>query len=164
MVWHAYQLNPRDFFEDCLRFGKMKFWRAGLPWPVINSCINNETFEFTPSNEAVKYFENRTGFSWDSRVDPSEAQIKCHNCNKLHTIPWTKWDSKSSWQMETYPKSLKGEHEATGFADKNFSFTSPCGTWIDHEFLKMQKFRKDMEALRFNDVPMPGTLLDIKGM
>lgn len=142
----------------------MKFWRAGLPWAAIDSCINNETFEFAPSSEAVKNFENYTGFSWDSRLDPSEAQIKCPNCNKFHAVPWTKWDSNSSWQKATYGDSLTGELEATGFADKSFSFLSPCGTMINHELLRMQKFRKDMEALRFDDVPMPGTLLDLKGI
>ncbi len=163
MVWHAYQLNPRDFFEDCLRYGKMRFWRAGLPWAAINSCINNETFDFHPSEKAVRYYENGTGSSWDSCLDPSNAQIKCPNCNKFRTTPWTMWNSESSWQMATYGDNLKGEIEATGIADKNFSFSCPCGTVINHELLKTQKFRKDMEALRFDDIPMPGTLLDIKG-
>lgn len=65
--------------------------------------------------------------------------------------------------MATYGDNLRGEIEATGIADKSFSFSCPCGTVINHELLKTQKFRKDMEALRFDDIPMPGTLLDIKG-
>lgn len=163
MIWHAYQLNPRDFFEDCLRLGKMKFWRLGLPWAAINSCINNETFEFISSNEAIKYFEGLTGCTWDSRFDPPEAQVKCPNCNRVHGVPWTEWDLKSSWEMKSYATNLNGETEAKGFADKGFAYQSPCGTTIDHELLKTTKFRKDMEALRFHDIPMPGTLLDIKG-
>lgn len=37
MVWHAYTLNPRHFFEDCLRAGKMDLWYTGLPWKAIVS-------------------------------------------------------------------------------------------------------------------------------
>ncbi|KAF3483895.1 uncharacterized protein GIQ15_03219 [Arthroderma uncinatum] len=48
MVWHAYMLNPRDVLEDCLRLGKMSFWTSGLPLDVINECIDNTTFEYTP--------------------------------------------------------------------------------------------------------------------
>ena len=66
MVWHAYQLNPRDFLEDCIRHGKMGFWRAGLPWSAIDACISNEMFEFEAPIEAVKNFVGATGLPWNS--------------------------------------------------------------------------------------------------
>lgn len=59
---------------------------------------------------------------------------------------------------------LRGETEANGFADQKFMFTAPCRIVFDHDLLKAQKFRQDMEALLTNDVPMPGTILDVDGI
>ena len=166
MVWHAYQLNPRDFLEDCLRYGKMKFWRTGLPWAAIDSCIDNDTFEFIPTAKAVRCFAKRSNCSWNSLDDLSEAQVKCPKCKKVHPVPWTEWSSKSAWVVAKYEATerLDGEILGHGFADRNFSFASPCGFTIDHETLRTQKFRKDIEALQYEDVPMPGTLLTLDGL
>ena len=57
-----------------------------------------------------------------------------------------------------------GETNATGYADKNFSYSAPCGVVLDHDILRIRKFRHDLEALRFKDVPMPGTLLNLDGL
>ena len=165
MVWHAYQLNPRDFLEDCLRYGKMRFWRTGLPWKVINSCIDNDTFEFNPPTEAVQYFERRTKHSFNSLQDPYLVRIQCPMCNEDHSFPWTTWNSKAAWTIEKVGRNeiLKGETSGSGFADKNFLCRAPCGFLFDHEQLKTQKFLKDIQLLRFKDVPMPGTLLSLDG-
>lgn len=163
MVWHAYQINPRDFFEDCLRYGKMRFWRAAFPWADINECINNDHFGFTTSNEAIHNFEDVAGYAWNSLDDPPKARVICPKCHQPHFVPWTKWDSEQAWMSEGYGATLRGESLASGLADKHFYFHCPCGTLIDHELLKTQKFRNDMVALRVSDVPMPGTLLDLNG-
>lgn len=164
-MWHAYQLNPRGFLEDCLRYGKMKFWRTGLPWEAINSCINNDTFQFTPSDRAISGFEKGTQFSWDSLHDSCDTKVLCPMCSHFSSVPWTKWNTKSAWVTEAYEgkQRYRGEAIGCGFADKNFSFQCPCGTVLDHELLRTQKFRKDIEALCFSDAPMPGTLLSIDG-
>lgn len=161
MVWHAYMLNPRDFLEDCLRQGKMKFWRAGLPWAVIDSCIDNHTFEYSAGDAAMKHFESRTGHKWNSLVDPPTATIECPSCKGALNVPWTGWDAQDIWTKTKSvgaPESY-GESVAAGFSDKNFETLCQCGLKIDHELLKVQKFRKDIEALRNLDVPMPGTLM-----
>ena len=59
---------------------------------------------------------------------------------------------------------LAGEANAAGFADKRFYFTAPCGVEMTHELLKIMKFRQDIEALRWKDIPMPGTILNLEGM
>lgn len=165
MVWHAYQLNPRNFLEDCLRYGKMRFWRTGLPWAAIDSCINNETFQFTPTAAAIMNFERGTGYPWNSLDETSAARVGCPMCNQVHFVPLTRWDSKSAWETTRYGSNsvLKGELTGNGFADKGFHFRGPCGIVIDHELLKTQKFRRDIEALRFNEIPMPKTLLNHDG-
>ena len=153
MVWHAYMLNPRDFLEDCLRQGKMRFWRAGMPWAVIDPCINNMTFEYSASDAAVKHFEGRTGHKWNSLSDSPNATLECPSCRRTLHVQWTRWDSQDIWTHESY-----GEPRATGFSDKMFEAVCECGIVIDHEMLKIQKLRKDIQALRNLDVPMPGTL------
>lgn len=162
MVWHAYQLNPRSFFEDCLRYGKMKFWRSGFPWAAIDPCIDNKTFEFNPGPEATRSFEHSTGCPIDSCLGETDIDIKCPKCPKFHKVPWTEWNHQSAW-LKDFDGSLRGESQARGLADRNFGFLSPCDTVISHESLRTQKFRNDIEALRINDVPMPGTLLNLKG-
>ena len=165
MVWHSYMLNPRDFLEDCLRQGKMKFWRACLPWAVIDPCIDNNTFEYTASDAAMKYFEDRTGYRWNSLIDSPDATIECPACRRTLYVPWTRWNSPDMW---TKSKSLDcsesyGESVAAGFSDKNFEAPCQCGIFIDHELHRVQKFRKDIQALRDLDVPMPGTIFSSTG-
>ena len=166
MVWHAYMLNPRDFLEDCLRQGKMKFWRAGLPWAVIDSCIDINTFEFRASDLAMERFEDQTGYRWDSLIDSPKAIIDCPSCRRKLYVPRTGWDSQLAWTKSsplTYAK-LRGESEATGFSDQSFEVQCQCGIVTNHESLRVLKFRRDIQALRNLDVPMPGTILSETGM
>ena len=163
MVWHAYQLNPRDFLEDCLRYGKMDFWRAGFPWATINSCIDNDTFEFKPTSKAVETWERNTGHAWDSLNDSKDARIRCPMC-KIHvSAPWTGWTQRGMWQYNT-ESVLVGDDLAIGFADRIlYSNCQKCKTLVRHDDLKLVKFRDDMEGLRKWDYPMPGTILSLDG-
>lgn len=164
MVWHAYQLNPRDFFEDCLRYGKLKFWRTGLPWSAVNSCIENDTFEFMATNEAIQNFESRTGYPWNN-IDQPDLSIACPGCSNFHSVPWSGWNSASAWVAHFGSATiLAGEGSAIGFADKNFCFKGPCSVVMNHELLKIEKFRHDIEALRRMDISLPGTILNLEGM
>lgn len=166
MVWHAYMLNPRDFLEDGLRQGKMRFWRAGLPWAAINPCIDNDTFEYKTSEAAMERFEDRTGYKWDSLSDSPTASIECFVCSQCLHVPWTRWDSQQSWTRPSPIREaeLYGEQMATGFSDKEFEVQCQCGIIIDHELLRTLKFRRDIQALRNLDVPMPGTILNDTGI
>lgn len=166
MVWHAYMLNPRDFLEDCLRQGTMRFWRAGLPWAVINPCIDNKTFEYSASEAAMEYFEDRTGYKWISLNDFPKATIECPLCRRKLYVPRTRWDSQRAWTKSSSRKDaeLYGELSAAGFSDKKFDVQCQCGIVIDHEMYRTQKFRRDIQALRNLDVPMPGTILSDHGV
>ena len=161
MVWHAYQLNPRNFLEDCLLENKMDVWRAGLPWAMINACIDNDSFEYNVGAEAMLSFESLTNRCWDNIQDPESAEIECPKCDCLHTVPWTKWDIPSAWRKNSQG-GYCGEEDADGYADKNFAFT--CKNYeITHGVLRAQKFRKDCAVLRYHDIPMQGTCLDENG-
>ena len=165
MVWHAYMLNPRDFLEDCLRYGKMRFYRAGLPWATIDPCIDNNTFEYSASEAAMELFEHRTGYKWDSLKDSHNDTIKCPSCREKLYVPRTRWDSQDAWRKSSTLEgaNLNGELQATGLSDNQFIVRCQCRTIIDHELLRTQKFRRDMQLLRNLDVPMPGTILNDKG-
>ena len=163
MVWHTYQLNPRDFLEDCLRYGKLKFWRTGLPWAAVNACIDNDSFVFMATIQAISSFECSTGLSWNNIYDP-ELSISCPLCSKAHIVPWTEWNTPNAWSStQGGIGPLNGEAKASGFADQNFTVTASCGITLDHDLLRTQKFRKDIEALRLDDVPLPGTILTLDG-
>ena len=165
MVWHAYQLNPRNFLEDCILLGKMDAWRTGLPWAVINSCIDNESFDYDAGPEAKHLFESETQHCWNSLQDPQLVEIKCPKCDSIYEVPWTRWDNQSAWRKNSNGDYC-GEHDATGYADKSFAIS--CSFFgglyaTTHGVLRAQKFRRDCEALRHHDISMKGTCLDNNG-
>ncbi|KAL1983396.1 hypothetical protein VTN96DRAFT_10378 [Rasamsonia emersonii] len=157
MVWHAYMLNPRSFLEDCIRNAKMTFWAAGLPWDVLDQCIDNQSFEYRPGDAAKTSFETRVGRSWDNLDDLPEKLLDCPRCQKSFTVPWTSGEMSSDLD--------KAFESATGYADKNLQCSCPhCSYFVDHQRLRVAKFRKDLEALIQADRPMPGTLYNVKGI
>ena len=157
MVWHSYMLNPRIFLEDSIRYGKMKFWRTGLPWVAINSCIDNESLEYSASRTAQGAFERITGQAWDSLNDSPNATVSCPKCRQQLSCPWT-----TSEKSPFLPSS--GGEMGHGWADNHFQLScSACDLSIDHEVLRAQNFRKDLQLLLLRDVPMPGTILEVDG-
>ena len=158
MVWHSYMLNPRDFLEDCLRHGKMQFWKTGLPWEAIDSCIDNNSLEYCASQQAQGFFEAQTKEAWDSLNDKPTTLVPCPKCKRLLTCPWTTCDR--AFFQETTGLELS-DH---GLADKQFQLSCQfCRVTINHGVLRTQKFRRDLEQLLLNDVPMPGTILSLNG-
>lgn len=157
MVWHSFMLNPRCFLEDCLRFNKMRFWKSGLPWNAIYSCIDNNSLEFVGTAHAQEIFTKITGLAWDSLHDPTKIIIPCAKCKQQMAAPWTTSGNYSSW-------SINSGELGDGFADKKFRLQCPsCRELFDHDVLRACKFRKDVEQLLLNDTPMPGTVLNSAG-
>lgn len=168
MVWHAYQLNPRNYLQDCILRGKMNAWRTGFPWAVIDPCIHNDTFEFDAGPEAVELFESRTGYRWNSLKDSRTANMHCPKCDVVWPVAWTDWDVDTAWSKNNNG-GLRGEHDAGGFADKEFSTSCVSLTCsynrheITHGVLRAAKFRRDCEKLKQQDSPMQGTCLGTNG-
>ncbi|OJD15089.1 hypothetical protein AJ78_04636 [Emergomyces pasteurianus Ep9510] len=158
MVWHAYMLNPRDFLEDCIRFGKMSFWKTGLPWEVVNSCIDHRTFDYSPPPEAAANFKMKTGLQWDGNHDSPSKTLSCPQCLNQVIVPW---------QIENpHIGSLDSPFESCGgFGDKNFrAVCYNCTVTITHKKLRVAKFGHDVRRLVGAGVPMPGTILNRDGM
>ncbi|SLM39581.1 Protein of unknown function DUF1399 [Lasallia pustulata] len=159
MVWHAYMLNPRNFFEDCIRYGKMHFWVTGMPWEVVDACIDNKSFDYAPSAAARQRFEQSTGLAWDSLHDPPYHTMQCPKCQKSVAMPLTSCVSENQWGHRNSGKT------GNGFADKHFNeVCRSCNVLLTHDLLRVTKFRRDLQLLLMNDVPMPGTLLSIDGL
>lgn len=83
MVWHAFMLDPRDYLEDCLRYGRMGFWATGMPWAAIHSSMDGVHLRSEPGLEAQDFFKSTTGLAWDNVDDAMEKTIACPAC------PWT---------------------------------------------------------------------------
>ncbi|KAL5361897.1 hypothetical protein BJX96DRAFT_166243 [Aspergillus floccosus] len=157
MVWHAHMLNPRAFLEDCIRHGKMSLWTAGFPWRLIHECTDDHNLVYEPGETARGNFYRRTSLQWDNLQDGLEKLLKCPRCEDPVSVPWT----------EGVASILPGEtwQVCHGFADKKFAATCPtCEFIIDHEKLKVDKFRKDVIALAHSKLPMPGTFYNLRGV
>lgn len=161
MCWHSYMLNPRSFFEDCLRHGKLDFWVTGMPWKVIDSCIDNDTFEYRVSYNTRQVFENSTGRAWDNLYDTQEKTLPCSNCGLILSCPWT----RPLKQSTPGPADSGHLENDTGYAAKHFREQCPrCSCVMTHDLLRVQKFRNDVRSLQVDDVPMPGTILSLDGL
>ncbi|ODQ71841.1 hypothetical protein LIPSTDRAFT_309963 [Lipomyces starkeyi NRRL Y-11557] len=154
MVLHSFMLNPRAFFEDCIRQGKMDVWATGLPWQLINTCIDNSSFDYVAIDEARSNFEQMTGLAWDNLHDPPAGLVPCPRGHPIY-CPWT----------DAFVGDPKRPFEqGKGYADRSFTATcEQCNFTTNHEILKLQKFRRDLQALLKDDVPMPGTILSQDG-
>jgi hypothetical protein len=155
MILHSFMLNPRVFLEDCIRHGKLSLWHAGFPWALVNESIDNKTFDYRTSPEAVEAFTGRSSLHWDNLQGPTEKTISCANCAKPVQCLYTNSTSFDPFQpFET----------STGFADKSFeAICQSCSTKIVPESLRIRKFRSDMQDLLKYNIPMPGTLLSLNG-
>jgi hypothetical protein len=88
MVWHAFMLNPRNYLEDCVRFGLQQLWATGMPWPAVNEAIDT-SFNYTVPSDGMKVFSSTTLLSWDNRDDPMIKAVNCPRCSTQLDIPWT---------------------------------------------------------------------------
>lgn len=151
-------LNPRNYLEDCIRFGKFRLWTSGFPWEAVNACIDNDTFKYSPRAEARQKFESTTQHAWNSLDDSPNINIACPKCKKMISCPWTTCDSGPCMFQNT------GE-SGHGFADKLFAAQCMhCNFRTNHDVQRAMKLRKDVELLKSHACPMPGTSLDKDGM
>ena len=151
-------LNPRNYLEDCVRYGKFSLWTSGFPWKAIDDCIDNDTFEYNASAEARQRFEETTKHAWDSRDDKPVITLECPKCKNATSSPWTTCDSRPMWIH-------KPGKFGVGFTEKLFeAWCQHCGFLINHDVQRATRFRKDVERLLSHACPMPGTFLDKHGM
>lgn len=157
MVWHAYLLNPRCFFEDCFRYQKLDFFATPFPFEAIDGCIDVVSFEFRGTDAAQNRFVSTTGFYWDNLNDSLTTPIQCGGCGTINEVLWT---TDSQWRSFMDEMS-----KGNGLADAKFWHNcTSCRLRIDHDHLRVNKFLNDAGLCYFKDVPLPGTLLNPDGM
>ncbi|EKG13038.1 hypothetical protein MPH_09858 [Macrophomina phaseolina MS6] len=159
MVWHSHTLNPRIFFEDCLRYGAMDFWATGLPWASINACIDNTTFEYDVDGLVKAAWISSSGLSWDNLDDPPERRLRCPCCTQATflSVPWSR---NAGFRCSSGASFVPGD----GYADRDFAEQCPnCKRTITCDMLQVHRFRQDISRLLMEDVPLGGTILDHQG-
>jgi hypothetical protein len=156
-------LNPRAFAEDCLRLGKMDFWAQGMPWEAIDTAIDPTTFEYNASANAVEAFEGMTGRKWDNLAEPDTKKLQCPKCRAINEVPWsTHHDKKTPGISYDLSTKLDG---GKGYAEPEFKFSCKgCHNMLNHRYLQFAKFKGDVEMLAAENVPLPATMLSIKGI
>lgn len=135
----------------------MNLWATGFPWDIINHCIDNTTLEYDPGDSARNAWQELTRFDWDNLHDSPNATVECPGCKGSVSVPWTIGDSLPS--IDSTFSTFRG------LADQNFATTCPkCSSTINHERLRLSKFRKDLTALLEHNLPMPGTFYGLTGV
>ncbi|KAI2822618.1 hypothetical protein CBS115989_2009 [Aspergillus niger] len=149
MVWHSHMLNPRKYLEDCIRYGKMCVWGARFPWELVDRQIDGATFEYTTTGKARRYFESQINSSWDNLFDPPTTTVPCPNCGIQIVVEWTMGKDLADVKLPF--------EDFTGLADKGFRATCHnCQYLVDHDRLKLAKWRQDVRSLLEQNRPMPG--------
>lgn len=134
----------------------MDFYVTGLPWESIDKHIDLETFEYQPPVEAKKRFEAATSHSWRNEDDSKYIKILCprEGCRRCLVIPWNREVSDLIYRTSS----------VSGFAEREFSVKCHnCQFIVTHETLRVAKFRSDMQDLMRRNIPLPGTVLSIRG-
>jgi hypothetical protein len=88
MVWHAFILNPRNYLEDCVRFGLKDLWATGLPWPAVNEAIDTN-FNYNVPDDGKAAFVAATGYNWNNMEDSLTKTLNCPRCPQVNEIAWT---------------------------------------------------------------------------
>lgn len=157
MVWHSHMLNPRNFLEDCLRYGRMSTWHSGFPFDAVNQCIDDRTLDYSPSERCKENFEKNVKLQWDNLQDPRVKILECPRCSIGTPVLWTHGRFGTSLAL-AYKKSA-------GYADNAFEADcQSCAFKITHGRLRVAKFHEDLSHLLYSNEPMPGTLLTANGI
>ena len=172
MVWHAYMLNPRAYFEDCLRMGRMALWHTPMPWQKVADSIDPDTFEYQAGDENIAAFTERTGLSWHNLDDHDKKALRCWSCNEILTVSWTSPSRDvASLDKVSFDSARLSEllddylATGTGYCDDNFSAQCPsCNATVNRDRVEANKFLSDCQLLLEKNVPMRGSLFGMEGI
>ncbi|KAG8922086.1 hypothetical protein FRC01_014503, partial [Tulasnella sp. 417] len=151
MVWHTYMLNPRTYYEDCLRKlpGLLKV--GSFPLLQLAGSVDQDTLlPHPPSESRVAAFSSLTGQPFDPPANTTSEEtvaVFCPSCSQANSIPWI-----------TY----KGD----GYAQRGFACAcAHCQFEFTRETLGVRKFFEDMEnCMRDSDkYYLANTVVDYQG-
>ncbi|KAI4592233.1 hypothetical protein KJ359_011386 [Pestalotiopsis sp. 9143b] len=162
LVLHAHMLNPRLFLEDCLRYGHRALWTTGMPWYIVDQMIDDR-FQYMASEKCKSNWTRATGRQWFNTDDKDTKIIRCPACSGEVSIPWTTCGQDRVDFETKFPPPRPQNIAGQGYGDGDLSQKcSKCTITINHELLRLAKFRHHVKYLVNNDQPLPGTILDMK--
>ncbi|KAG8914659.1 hypothetical protein FRC00_011745, partial [Tulasnella sp. 408] len=131
MVWHTYMLNPRSYYEDCIRKLPGLLRIGSFPLMQLAGSIDKEALlPHLPSESRVAAFSSFTGQPFDPPTNTTSEDtvvVFCPSCSQPNTIPWI---------------TFKGD----GYAQRGFSCAcKSCQFTFSWETLGVRKFYEDME-------------------
>ncbi|KAF7864055.1 hypothetical protein EAF04_007020 [Stromatinia cepivora] len=154
MVWHSLMLNPRNYLEDCIRFGLKDLWATGMPWHAVNAAIDTN-FNYQVPEAAKERFTNATGHHWSNAKDHFAKALNCPRCAQALKIPWTTCATNEKPSLKEIM-----EMNGAGYGDQGLSYICHrCGGEINHDLLRVAKFRREVENLIMRGYPLGGTIL-----
>ncbi|KAG8899160.1 hypothetical protein FRC00_001839 [Tulasnella sp. 408] len=126
-----YMLNPRTYYEDCLRKLPGLLRIGSLPLMQLAGSIDSKTLlPHLPSDGRVAAFASLTGQPFDCPLNTTSDEtvpVYCPNYSHSNPIPWI---------------AYKGD----GFAQRGFAcICSNCEFTFTRETLGVRKFYEDME-------------------
>ncbi|KAH8930192.1 hypothetical protein BT69DRAFT_989039 [Atractiella rhizophila] len=134
MVWHAYLLNPKAYFEDSLLRWEKLAELKGIDVKQIAQFIDEDTSNYDPFSEATSTWTALTGEPFEATIPkPSDAHtFICPNCAVTQSTPYC-------------------NSQQTGWA-QSFSFSCSCGIIVKKEKFGMLILSKTIsEYLKFNE-------------
>ncbi|KAG9043028.1 hypothetical protein FS837_010120 [Tulasnella sp. UAMH 9824] len=136
MVWHTYMLNPRTYYEDCLRKLPGLLRIGSFPLMQLVGSIDHETLlPHPPSEGRVSAFSTFTGQPFDSPINTNSDEtlaVFCPSCSQPNNTPWI---------------TFKGD----GFAQRGYRcICEYCRFMFTREALGVRKFYEDMEKCIVN--------------
>ncbi|KAG8904961.1 hypothetical protein FRB99_000963 [Tulasnella sp. 403] len=135
LVWHAYLLHPRTYYEDGIRYNSTLLRRGSFPLHEVARMFESDDHHVPGSQaqERAYRWESCTGQPWVLSTsvnddDPALAtiQIRCPSCQE---------PLAANWRDET----------GAGWAQQGFRTTcSNCGMVVNKEAMGVAKFCDDL--------------------
>ncbi|KAI5451536.1 hypothetical protein NCC49_001521 [Naganishia albida] len=147
MIWHAYMLNPRRYYEDCLRVPKLE--RLGqlgeFPLDLFTRSIDPSTFEYNPPRPE-KTPSARDSLPFPTNPEISTLTVVCPQCLTSNDVAW-----------------IKEPPKAHGYCQKDFQHTcrnEECRMLITHDVLRVFRVCNDLVGVHDQKVKfLPGLAL-----
>ncbi|KAG8994216.1 hypothetical protein FRB90_000507 [Tulasnella sp. 427] len=148
MVWHTCMLNPRIYYEDCIRKLPTLLRVGSFPLMQLAGTTDRETLlPHPPVESRAAAFSSFTSQPFDPPMNTTAedtAVIFCPTCSQPSTVPWITF-------------------KADGYAQRDFAYVCHSRQFVfSRETLGVTKFFEDMEKCIFNpnNYFMANTLVD----
>ncbi|KAK6216512.1 hypothetical protein LQW54_003518 [Pestalotiopsis sp. IQ-011] len=161
-------LTERDMEKDRTRYlNFMANWEPmnlsedNMP-PLVDQMIDDR-FQYMASEKCKSNWTRATGRQWFNTDDGDTKTIRCPACSGEVSIPWTTCGQDRVDFETKFPPPRPQNIAGQGYGDGDLSQKCPkCTITVNHELLRLAKFRNHVKYLVANDQPLPGTILDMK--